>query len=154
MTASIKRQSWSDIDQKENVSITADVYADIVYMQEGVVRLSALAEDVVTLEDSRCMLADFASTLPYDQQVELGKRLRGVQVDMPPDKVLWREDKWSKLDSPSPIWSALISHPPSLPPLIPSLEFGWSRSEAWTGLVGCWAVTEVDSPLAGILDNS
>ena len=47
------------------MSITADVYADIVYMQEDVVRLSALAEDVVTLEDSRCMLADFASTLPY-----------------------------------------------------------------------------------------
>lgn len=116
--------------------------------------MSALAEDVVTLEDSRCMLADYASTLPYDQQVELGKRLRGVQVDMPPGKVLWREDKWSKLDSPSPIWSALISHPPSLPPLIPSLEFGWSRSEAWTGLVGCWAVTEVDSPLAGILDRT
>lgn len=65
MTASIKRQSWSDIDQKENVSITADVYADLVYMQEGVVRLSALAEDVVTLEDSKCMLADYASTLPY-----------------------------------------------------------------------------------------
>ena len=75
-----------------------------------------------------------------------------MQVDMPPDKVLWREDKCSKLDSPSPIWSALISHPPSLPPLVPNFEFGWSRSEAWTGLVGCWAVTEVDSPLAGILD--
>lgn len=61
----MKRQTWSDIDQNENVSITADVYADLVYMQEDVVKLSALAEDVVTLEDSRCMLADYASTLPY-----------------------------------------------------------------------------------------
>lgn len=76
MTASIKRQSWSDIDQKENASITADVYADIVYMQEDVVKLSALAEDVVTRTDAQCMLADFASTLPYDQQVELSKRIR------------------------------------------------------------------------------
>ena len=114
--------------------------------------MSALAEDAVTLEDARCMLADFASTLPHDQQVELGERLRGVQVDMPPDKVLWREDKWSKLDTPSPIWSVLVSHPPSLPPLRPNIEFGWSRSEAWTGLVGCWAVTEIDSPLAGLLE--
>lgn len=61
----MKRQTWSNSDQSENVSITADVYADIVYMQEDVVKLSALAEDVVTLEDSKCMLADFASTLPH-----------------------------------------------------------------------------------------
>ena len=65
MTASIKRQSWSDLDQNENVSITADVYADLVYMQEDVVKLSALAEDVVTRQDEQCMLADFASTLPH-----------------------------------------------------------------------------------------
>ena len=123
-------------------------------MQEGAVNLSALAEDAVTLEDARCMLADFASTLPHDQQVELGERLRGVQVDLPPDKVLWREDTWSKLDTPSPIWSVLVSHPPSLPPLRPTVEFGWSRSEAWTGLVGCLAVTEVDSPLAGLLEDA
>ena len=37
---------------------------------------------------------------------------------------------------------------------MPNVEFGWSRSEAWTGLVGCWAITEVDSPLAGILDRT
>ena len=61
----MKRQTWSNSDQSENVSITADVYADIVYMQEDVARLSALVEDVVTLEDSKCMLADYASTLPY-----------------------------------------------------------------------------------------
>ena len=66
--------------------------------------------------------------------------------------MLWREDKWSKFDSPSPIWDVIVSHPPSLPPLRPNIELGWSRSEAWTGLVGCWSVTEVDSPLAGILD--
>lgn len=53
------------MDQKENVSITADVYADLVYMQEDVVKLSALAEDVVTRQDEQCMLADFASTLPH-----------------------------------------------------------------------------------------
>ena len=66
--------------------------------------------------------------------------------------MLWREDKWSKLDTPSPVWDVLVSHPPQLPPLRPTVELGWSRSEAWTGLVGCWAVTELDSPLAGILD--
>ena len=38
----------------------------MVDMQEGVVNLSALAEDAVTLEDAQCMLADFASTLPHD----------------------------------------------------------------------------------------
>lgn len=53
------------MDQKENVSITADVYADLVYMQEDVVKLSALAEDVVTRQDEQCMLADVASTLPH-----------------------------------------------------------------------------------------
>ena len=66
MTASMKRQTWSNSDQSENASITADIYADIVDMQEDVVRLSALAEDVVTRTDAQCMLADFASTLPHD----------------------------------------------------------------------------------------
>ena len=66
MTASIKRQSWSNEDQSENASITADVYADIVDMQEDVVKLSALVEDAVTRTDAQCMLADFASTLPHD----------------------------------------------------------------------------------------
>ena len=47
------------------MQITADVYADLVDMQEGAVNLSALAEDAATLEDARCMLADFASTLPH-----------------------------------------------------------------------------------------
>lgn len=45
--------------------MTADVYAGLVDMQEGVVNLSALAEDVVTRTDEQCMLADFASTLPH-----------------------------------------------------------------------------------------
>ena len=154
MTASIKRQSWSDIDQKENVSITADVYADIVYMQEDVVRLSALVEDAVTRTDEKCMLVDVMSTMPHEQRVEINRRLRGVQVDMPPDKVLWREDKWSKLDSPSPVWNVLVAHAPSLPPLHATVELGWSSAEAWTGLVGCWAVTEADSPLAGLLEST
>ena len=121
-------------------------------MQEDVVRLSALAEDAVTLEDARCMLVDVASTMPYEQRVELSRRLKDVQVDLPPDTVLWREDKWSKLDSPSPIWNVLVAHAPSLPPLHATVELGWSSAEAWTGLVGCWAVTEVDSPLAGLLE--
>ena len=123
-------------------------------MREDVVRLSALAEDAVTRTDAQCMLVDVMSTMPYKQRVELSRRIRDMRVDLPPDKVLWREDTWSKLDTPSPIWSVLVSHPPSLPPLRPTIEFGWSRSEAWTGLVGCWAVTEVDSPLAGILDRT
>lgn len=123
-------------------------------MQEDVVRLSALAEDAVTRTDAQCMLVDVMSTMPHEQQVELSRRLRDMQVDLPPDKVLWREDTWSKLDTPSPVWDVLVSHPPSLPPLRPSIEFGWSRSEAWTGLVGCWAVTEVDSPLAGLLEGA
>lgn len=120
-------------------------------MQEDAVRLSALAEDVVTRQDAQCMLVDVASTMPYEQRVELSRRLKDVQVDLPAGTVLWREDKWSKLDSPSPIWSALISHPPSLPQLHPAVELGWSSAEAWTGLVGCWAVTEADSLLAGLL---
>ena len=122
-------------------------------MQEAAISLSALAEDVVTKQDADCMLVDVESTMQYEQRVELSRRLKDVQVDLPPDTVLWREDKWSKLDSPSPIWDVLVSHPPSLPPLHSSVEFGWSRSEAWTGLVGCWSVTEVDSPLAGLLED-
>ena len=121
-------------------------------MQEAAISLSALAEDVVTKTDAKCMLVDVASTMPYEQRVELSRRLKDVQVDLPPDKTIWREDLWSKLDTPSPIWNVLVAHAPSLPPLKPTIEFGWSRSEAWTGLVGCWAVTEVDSPLAGLLD--
>ena len=152
VTASVRRQTCSDENQNDNASITADVYADMVDMGETVVRLSATVEDAVTRTDAQCMLVDVMSTMPYKQRVELSRRIRDMRVDLPPDKVLWREDKWSKLDSPSPIWDVLVSHPPTLPPLHSSVEFGWSRSEAWTGLVGCWSVTEVDSPLAGILE--
>ena len=134
--------------------ITADVYADIVDMQEGVISLSALAEDVVTKQDAECMLADVASTMPYEQRVELSRRLKDVQVDLQPGTVLWREDKWSKLDTPSPVWNVLVAHAPSLPPLHATVELGWSSAEAWTGLVGCWAVTEADSPLAGLLEST
>ena len=123
-------------------------------MQEGVISLSALAEDVVTKTDAKCMLVDVASTMPYEQRVELSRRLKDVQVDLPSGTVLWREDKWSKLDSPSPIWSVLAAHAPSLPPLHAAVELGWSSAEAWTGLVGCWAVTEADSPLAGLLEST
>ena len=153
VTASVRRQTWSDENQRENASITADVYADMVDMREAVVRLSALAEDAATRTDAQCMLVDVMSTMPYKQRVELSRRIRDMRVDLPPGTVLWREDKWSRLDSPSPIWDVLVSHPPSLPPLRPNVELGWSRSEAWTGLVGCWSVTEVDSPLAGILET-
>ena len=134
--------------------ITADVYADIVDMQEGVISLSALAEDAVTKTDAECMLVDVASTMPYEQRVELSRRLKDVQVDLPSGTVLWREDKWSKLDSPSPVWNVLVAHAPSLPPLHATVELGWSSAEAWTGLVGCWAVTEADSPLAGLLEST
>lgn len=68
--------------------ITADVYADIVDMQEAAVSLSALAEDVVTKTDAKCMLVDVASTMPYEQQVELSRRLKDVQVDLPAGTVL------------------------------------------------------------------
>ena len=118
------------------------------------ISLSALAEDVVTKTDAKCMLVDVASTMPYEQRVELSRRLKDVQVDLPSGTVLWREDKWSKLDSPSPIWSVLAAHAPSLPPLHAAVELGWSSAEAWTGLVGCWAVTEADSPLAGLLEST
>ena len=87
------------------------------------------------------MLTDYASTLPHDARVELGKRFKGVKVDLPPDKTIWREDVWSKLDTPSPIWSVLAAHPASLPSLHPIVEYGDSSAEAWTGLVGCWVVT-------------
>ena len=153
LTACVKRQTWSNEDQSENVSITADVYADIVDTREAVVRLSALVEDAVTPEDERCMLADVASTMPYGRRLELYGRIKDYGVDLPPDTALFRDDRWSRLDSPSPVWDVLVSHPPSLPPLRPNVELGWSRSEAWTGLVGCWAVTEVDSPLAGLLET-
>ena len=123
-------------------------------MQEAAVRLSALAEDAVTKTDAKCMLVDVASTMPYEQRVELSRRLKDVQVDLPSGTVLWREDKWSKLDSPSPIWNVLVAHAPSLPPLHATVELGWSSAEAWTGLVGCWAVTEADSPLAGLLEST
>ena len=141
VTASVRRQTWSDENQSENASITADVYADMVDMGEAVVRLSALVEDAVTPEDERCMLADFASTLPYEQRLELYGRVGDYGVGLPPGETLFREDKWSALSSPSPVWDVLVSHPPTLPPLRPNVELGWSRSEAWTGLVGCWAVT-------------
>ena len=67
--------------------------------------------------------------------------MKDVKVDLPPDKTLWREDIWSKLDTPSPIWSILAAHPASLPALHPIVEYGYSSVEAWTGLVGCWVVT-------------
>lgn len=98
------------------------------------------------------MLADYASTLPHDARVELGKRFKGVKVDLPDDETLWREDIWSKLDTPSPIWGILAAHSASLPTLHPIVEYGYSSVEAWTGLVGCWVVTEIDSPLAGLLE--
>lgn len=123
-------------------------------MQEAAISLSALAEDVATKTDAQCMLVDVASTMPYEQRVELSRRLKDVQVDLPAGTVLWREDKWSKLDAPSPVWNVLASHAPSLPPLHPTVELGWSSAEAWTGLVGCWAVTEADSPLAGLLEST
>lgn len=123
-------------------------------MQEAAISLSALAEDVVTRQDAECMLVDVASTMPYEQRVELSRRLKDVQVDLPAGTVLWREDKWSKLDSPSPVWNVLVAHAPSLPPLHATVELGWSSAEAWTGLVGCWAVTEADSPLAGLLEST
>ena len=123
-------------------------------MQEAAISLSALAEDAVTKTDAKCMLVDVASTMPYEQRVELSRRLKDVQVDLPSGTVLWREDKWSKLDSPSPIWNVLVAHAPSLPPLHATVELGWSSAEAWTGLVGCWAVTEADSPLAGLLEST
>ena len=123
-------------------------------MQEAAISLSALAEDAVTKTDAKCMLVDVASTMPYEQRVELSRRLKDVQVDLPSDTVLWREDKWSKLDTPSPVWNVLVAHAPSLPPLHATVELGWSSAEAWTGLVGCWAVTEADSPLAGLLEST
>lgn len=123
-------------------------------MQEAAISLSALAEDAVTKTDAKCMLVDVASTMPYEQRVELSRRLKDVQVDLPSGTVLWREDKWSKLDTPSPIWNVLVAHAPSLPPLHATVELGWSSAEAWTGLVGCWAVTEADSPLAGLLEST
>ena len=151
MTAAIKRQNWSDLSGNDHSMLTADVYADMVDMQTDVIKLSAQVSSVVTAADERCMLADYASTLPHDERVQLGQRLKGVKVDLPPDKTLWREDIWSKLDTPSPIWDILAAHPASLPALHPIVEYGYSSVEAWTGLVGCWVVTQVDSPLAGLL---
>lgn len=151
MTAAIKRQNWSDLSGNDHSMLTADVYADMVDMQTDVIKLSAQVSSVVTAADERCMLADYASTLPHDERVQLGQRLKGVKVDLPPDKTLLREDIWSKLDTPSPIWDILAAHPASLPALHPIVEYGYSSVEAWTGLVGCWVVTQVDSPLAGLL---
>ena len=151
MTAAIKRQNWSDLSGNDHSMLTADVYADMVDMQTDVIKLSAQVSSVVTATDERCMLADYASTLPHDERVQLGQRLKGVKVDLPPDKTLLREDIWSKLDTPSPIWDILAAHPASLPALHPIVEYGYSSVEAWTGLVGCWVVTQVDSPLAGLL---
>ena len=153
MTAAIKRQTWSDLSGYEHSMLTADVYADMVDMQTDIIKLSAQVSSVVTATDERCMLADYASTLPHDERVQLGKRLKGVKVDLPPDKTIWREDIWSKLDTPSPIWSILAAHAASLPSLHPIVEYGYSSVEAWTGLVGCWVVTQIDSPLAGLLDQ-
>lgn len=153
MTAAIKRQYWSDLSGYEHSMLTADVYADMVDMQTDVIKLSSQVSSVVTATDERCMLADYASTLPHDERVQLGQRLKGVKVDLPPDKTLWREDVWSKLDTPSPIWNILAAHSASLPALHPIVEYGYSSVEAWTGLVGCWVVTQVDSPLAGLLDE-
>ena len=151
MTAAIKRQNWSDLSGNDHSMLTADVYADMVDMQTDVIKLSAQVSSVVTAADERCMLADYASTLPHDERVQLGQRLKGVKVDLPPDKTLLREDIGSKLDTPSPIWDILAAHPASLPALHPIVEYGYSSVEAWTGLVGCWVVTQVDSPLAGLL---
>ena len=153
MTAAIKRQNWSDLSGYEHSKLTADVYADMVDMQTDVIKLSAQVSSVVTSTDERCMLADYASTLPHDERVQLGRRLKDVKVDLPADKTLWREDIWSKLDTPSPVWSILAAHSASLPSPHPIVEYGYSSVEAWTGLVGCWVVTQVDSPLAGLLDE-
>ena len=153
MTAAIKRQNWNDLSGNDHSMLTADVYADMVDMQTDVIKLSAQVSSVVTAADERCMLADYASTLPHDERVQLGQRLKDVKVDLPPDKTLWREDIWSKLDTPSPIWDILAAHSASLPALHPIVEYGYSSVEAWTGLVGCWVVTQVDPPLAGLLDK-
>lgn len=151
MTAGLKRQCWDGLSGYGGVKITADVYADLVDTQTDVHRISALVEDAVTHEDAQCMLVDMASTLPYARRVELGRRFKDVQVDLPLSGELWRDDAWSKLDSPSPIWDLLVSRTPSLPSLHPVPEYGDSSAEAWTGLVGCWAVTEIDSPLRGLV---
>ena len=152
MTASLKRQTWSGLSGYEHTKLTADVYADLVATETDTIKLSAQVEDAVTADDERCMLADIASTMPHAQRVQLGQRIRDYQVDLPLSSTLWREDVWSKLGSPSPIWDLLVSHAPSLPSLHPVAEYGDSSAEAWTALLGCWAVTEVDSPLAGLLE--
>lgn len=151
MTASVKRQTWSDLSGYDRSMMTADVYADLVDTETAAVRLSAYAQDAVTGEDERCMLADIASTLPHEERVQLGRRIRDFQVDMPLSSVLWREDSWSRLGSPSPIWDLLVARQPSLPSLKPVAEYGDSSAEAFTMLVGCWSVTEVDSPLKGLV---
>lgn len=151
MTASVKRQTWSDLSGYDRSMMTADVYADLVDTETAAVRLSAYAQDAVTGEDERCMLADLASTLPHEERVQLGRRIRDFQVDMPLSSVLWREDSWSRLGSPSPIWDLLVARQPSLPSLKPVAEYGDSSAEAFTMLVGCWSVTEVDSPLKGLV---
>lgn len=76
MTASMKRQCWSDLSGYEHTSITADIYAGMVDMETDTHKLSALAKDAVTATDERCMLADAASTMPHEQRVQLGQRIR------------------------------------------------------------------------------
>ena len=69
MTAAIKRQTWSDLSGNDHSMITADVYADMVDMQTDVIKLSSEVSSVVTATAERCMLADYASTLPNDERV-------------------------------------------------------------------------------------
>lgn len=60
----------------EHTKLTADVYADLVDMETEVIKLSAQVKDAVTAYDERCMLADIASTMPHEQRVQLGQRIR------------------------------------------------------------------------------
>lgn len=77
MTASLKRQTWSDLSGYEHTKLTADIYADLVATETEVIKLSAQVKDAVTADDERCMLADAASTMPHEQRVQLGQRMRG-----------------------------------------------------------------------------
>lgn len=76
MTASLKRQTWSDLSGYEHTNLTADIYADLVATETEVIKLSAQVKDAVTSDDERCMLADIASTMPHAQRVQLGQRIR------------------------------------------------------------------------------
>lgn len=154
VTAAMKSQTWTDLSSREHIQMTADIYASLVDMQPVSAVVSATVQDAVTAEDERCMLADIASTMSHEERGQLAARIRDYQVDMPLSSTLWREDTWSKLDSPAPVWSLLASSTPALPPLRPIVKYGRSESRAWTALVGCWTVTEIDSPLAGLVDST